>query len=638
MSPALLQTGGVRKLSTKLVITLIGFLLIALSSIGLTLLVSWKLEGSAAAINDAGSLRMRAWRLAYLATQDGRTIIERDPSEIDSSVADFSAVLATLRAGDPTRPLFLPSSNDVATQMNALDAQWNELSAVLVASARGAPPPPRETIERFVARVNRLVATIEDDIARTTALLRDAELALVGLAIAGTVALMYLSFLLVIRPLTRVHEGIEQMASGDLSVRIPVESRDEFGQVTAGFNEMAERLQALYQTLESRVEEKTRTLAERTARLATLYDMTAFLNIAQTKSGMCEGFLERVQRAFDAASSGVRLATAEGNLVFYATRGVPQPLIDREQCVRIGECGCGGAAASGKTVITLHDARSQPATLPHCREVGYATVIATPIEAHGSVLGVFNLFFREPRAIGSDERTMLEMLGQHLGAALETARLGALEKEVAISDERNLLAQELHDSIAQSLVFLNLQVQMLDSALRKADPDRVESILGEIHVGVQECYGDVRELLTHFRTRLPPADLKGALRAMVASFERRTGITTELGIEGSGVALAPDRQLQLLHVVHEALSNVRKHAGCSRVNVTLECGAEYRVRIRDDGKGFDPAHVERLDDHVGLRIMSERAARAGGRLQVRSKPGEGTEIVLDVPATEREAA
>ncbi len=634
MSPAL-RAVGARKLSTKLVVTLIAFLLIALSSIGLTLLVSWKLEGSAAAINDAGSLRMRAWRLAYLATEDGVDTRLRNAGEIRASVANFSAVLATLRAGDPARPLFLPASAEVARQMRELDKQWSGLASALVASSSGGAAPPRVIVERFVDRVNRLVATIEDDIARTTALLRSAQLALVPLAIAGTVALMYLSFLLVIRPLTRVHEGIERMASGDLSVRVPVESSDEFGQVTAGFNVMAERLQALYQTLESRVEEKTRTLAERTARLSTLYDMAAFLNVPHSRGDMCEGFIERVQQAFGAASGGVRLTTAEGNLVFYATRGVPQSLLDREQCVRVGECGCGRAAASGRTVVQLHDAGAPAPGLTHCRDAGYLTAVATPIEAHGQVLGVFNLFFDDARTVGDDERNLLDSLCQHLGAALENARLGALEKEVAIADERNLLAQELHDSIAQSLAYINLQVQMLDGALRKQDTARAETTLADIHVGVQECYGDVRELLTHYRTRLPPADLKGALRAMLSTFERRNGTPAELVVTGTGVNLAPDRQLQLLHVVHEALSNARKHAACSKVVVTLDCGPEYRVSVRDDGKGFDPAHVEHLDDHVGLRIMSERAARAGGRLHVRSQPGEGTEIVLDVPVAER---
>ena len=127
---------------------------------------------------------------------------------------------------------------------------------------------------------------------------------------------------------------------------------------------------------------------------------------------------------------------------------------------------------------------------------------------------------------------------------------------------------------------------------------------------------------------------------MLATFERRTGIATRFESAGSGVPLAPDRQLQVLHVVQEALSNARKHAACSRVRVSLESGAEYRIRVRDDGRGFDPGALCDVDDHVGLRIMRERALRAGGCVEVRAAPGAGTEIVLRVPAAEprKEAA
>jgi two-component system nitrate/nitrite sensor histidine kinase NarX len=334
----------------------------------------------------------------------------------------------------------------------------------------------------------------------------------------------------------------------------------------------------------------------------------------------------------------VRLGAADGALHFYTTRDLVPSVAEREPCVRLGECACGEAAARGRTVLRRLDDPARPPPLPHCRDAGYATVVATPVEAHGEVLGVFNLFFREGHAVRPDERSLLDTLGQHLGAALESVRLAALQKEVAISEERNLLAQELHDSIAQSLTFLNLQVQMLDSAMKAGDAKRSCATLGEIRAGVQECYGDVRELLTHFRTRLAPEDLAHALASMLAGFERRTGIATHLDAKGSGVGLAPDRQLQVLHVVQEALSNARKHSGCRRVDLTLECGSEYRIRVRDDGRGFDAAALDEADDHVGIRIMRERASRAGGEVEVVSEPGRGTVVAIRMPAAERRGA
>ncbi len=253
------------------------------------------------------------------------------------------------------------------------------------------------------------------------------------------------------------------------------------------------------------------------------------------------------------------------------------------------------------------------------------------------MLGVFNLFFRAARLVSVDERHLLDTLGQHLGAAVENARLASLEREMAVSAERNLLAQELHDSIAQSLAFLNLQVQMLGAAMKADDAERSQETLGEIREGVQECYADVRELLTHFRTRLTPSDLPHTLETLVAKYERRTGIATTFRASGAAVPLAPDRQLQVLHIVQEALSNARKHAACRSVDVTLEAGRDYVVTVRDQGRGFDPARAAALEDHVGLRIMRERADRAGGVVRVDSQPGRGTTVTLALPADARQA-
>jgi two-component system nitrate/nitrite sensor histidine kinase NarX len=635
---AAMHKPAARKLSSKLLVVQVVFLAIALGSIGLTLFVSWKLEGSAAAINDAGSLRMRAWRLAYLASQAETPHADRG-GEIRASIAEFDRILATLRQGDPARPLSLPRSGAVDERFAAVDRDWDALSRALAGVDSGGAAPRRADVERFVGEVNALVATIEEDIAATTTVLRNAQLALVGLAIAGTVAIMYLSFLLVIRPLTRLHQGIERMAHGDLSVRVPVETRDEFGELTEGFNQMAERLSGLYQTLESRVAEKTRRLAERNARLATLYELAAFLNRGQTPGEMCEGFLERVAQACGADGAAVRLSAPDGRLHLFTTRGLPESFVESERCLEAGACACGASLAGGRSVVHLVGRDASPAlSLPNCREAGFASVAAVPVEAHGEVLGIFNLFFREPRALGADERHLLDTLGQHLGAAVENARLASLEREMAVSEERNLLAQELHDSIAQSLAFLNLQVQMLGTAMKGGDAERSRETLGEIREGVQECYADVRELLTHFRTRLSPADLGHALATLLAKFERRTGIAAALHASGSAVPLAPDRQLQVLHIVQEALANARKHAACTRVEVTLQAGRDYTIAIRDDGRGFEPEAAARLEDHVGLNIMRERAARAGGTVRVHSRPGHGTEVTLTLPAAERQAA
>jgi two-component system nitrate/nitrite sensor histidine kinase NarX len=627
---------ALRKLSSKLVVTQIVFLTVAVTAIGLTLFIAWRLEGTAAAINDAGSLRMRAYRLAYLAGVEAATPAAATRKTIELEVAEFAAVFDTLRIGDPARPLFLPKSAAVDSQMRALGEAWQ----ALVPGLTRLGGPDRAQVEGFVNLVNTLVRTIEDDVATSTSLLRATQFGLIALAIAGAVAFMYLSFLFVVRPVNRLQEGLERMARADFSARVPAESSDEFGALAQGFNTMADQLHGLYSTLEARVAEKTRSLAEQNRRLATLYDMTAFLGSPHSLEALCRGFVRRIVAATGAKAGAVRLSNAgDGTVHMYAAEGLPERLLAAEDYVRCGECACGESAERGRVLVQPTGEKRAIMTLPHCREAGFKAVVAAPIAAQQHTIGIFNLFFDEPRELGIEERHLLETLGSHLGATIESLRLVSRDKELAVSEERNLLAQELHDSIAQSLAFLNLQVQMLRDAIRKEKRDDVRIIVSEIEAGVKESYADVRELLTHFRTRVAQADLEHSLRGMLAKFEHQTGIATELKVSGTGVTLAPDAQLQVAHVVHEALSNARKHSGCSRVEVALERGPTYRLTVRDDGRGFDPAARDEAshDDHVGLRIMRERASRIGASVSVRSSPGSGTEVSLTVPVARMEA-
>ena len=630
-----------RKLSSKLVMTQLVFLTVALISIGLTLFVSWKLEGSAAAINDAGSLRMRAYRLAYLISSpqpDGNAetsaLVERD-------ILAFDAVYQTLKTGDPARPLLLPKSAALTGQIEALDRAWQAFSAQL----RTAGGPERAQVEGFVALVNSFVSTIELDVTGSTKLLRITQLGLILLALAGAGALIYLSFLFVVRPVVLLQEGFERMARADFNVRLPVESRDEFGSLAVGFNTMADKLQGLYVSLESRVAEKTKSLAAQNTRLAMLYDMTTFLNAPHSLEALCRGFVHRVASATGADAGAVRLSAhgeVSASVHFFASEGVPAALVAAEETLRCGECACGDAAAGQRPVVHLLTGHRAAVTLPHCRNAGFKTVAAIPITVQRQTIGIFNLFFREAREVSIEERHVLANLGQHLGVAIENKRLASRERELAVAEERNLLAQELHDSIAQSLAFLNLQVQMLRDALAKDRIDEAENIVTEIGAGVKESYADVRELLTHFRTRVGHQDLEHALRTTLAKFEHQTGIATALTASGTGMPLPADAQLQALHILHEALSNVRKHSGCTLVEVALQRGPAYRLSARDNGRGFDaedrsPAATE---DHLGLRIMQERAARIGATLTVKSRPGHGTEVVLTLPLArhEQEAA
>ena len=147
-------------------------------------------------------------------------------------------------------------------------------------------------------------------------------------------------------------------------------------------------------------------------------------------------------------------------------------------------------------------------------------------------------------------------------------------------------------------------------------------------MGVKESYSDVRELLLHFRTRTNAEDIEPALATTLRKFEHQSGVATALSMQGQGMPLSPDLQIQVLHIVQEALSNVRKHARASKVWLEVKQQPQWSFEVRDNGIGFRPHCEERGETHVGLRIMTERAQRIGAQLEVESTLGNGSSVTL----------
>lgn len=335
---------------------------------------------------------------------------------------------------------------------------------------------------------------------------------------------------------------------------------------------------------------------------------------------------------FNAKAGVIRLVDHKGmGVPIIAGHGVSEDFLAEENQLQCGDCLCGdtanGAASISRTVAMGGEPLLSEQT---CTREGFKGVVSVPVKARQHILGVFNLFFQDPVVLPPSELKLLETVSQHLGAAIENQHFVAREKEMAISEERNLLAQELHDSIAQSLAFLNIQAQLLQESLRKGQTERVGETLAQIREGIQESYDDVRELLVHFRTRIKHDDIDMAIRDALGKFEGQTSIKTDYKFEGNALNLEPEIILQVLHIMHECLSNIRKHSQATQVDVYLSNSSECQLIIHDDGKGFDH-NADAGETHVGLRIMKERTHRIQGDLTIDSEPSEGTTICLTIP-------
>ncbi len=609
-------------LSAKLTLVGTPFLLLALLATAATLWVSWQLDGGAAAVNEAGRMRMQAYRLSL-------SLSTGEQQAVAAQVREFEDSLAVLRHGDPERPLFVPWDETVRPRFAVIEQDWQAFLALT--TAPNAPDVIRERTIAFVEHIDAFVRGIEAHISRWTAILHLLQTTMMAMVVFGALALLYAGHLFVLEPVGLLKRAIEKIQGGDFDARVSKLTRDEFGTLAEGFNGMAEHLQSMYRNLEAKVAEKTAELEVKRERLESLYEVSSLVARATTLDELAQGFAHNIMQIAHADGVALRWSDqANQRYLMLAAHGLPADMVEAEHCIHKGDCDCGAAnVPTGLRVIPIHTLGESQERL--CGKAGFETLVNIPVRLHDRLMGEVDLFFHAKLAPSEAERSLFETLASHLASAMENLRLNALEKESAVAQERNLLARELHDSIAQSLAFLKIQVQLMRDALASGDRRAIEQVLEEIDTGVRESYGDVRELLMHFRTRTNTEDIETALTTTLHKFELQSGLKAHLQMQGHGLPLAPDLQVQVLHIVQEALSNVRKHARATDAWLDVQQQPEWRFEIRDNGCGFD--NLQAVDDsHVGLRIMRERAERIGAQVDVFSTPGVGTSVVLTLPS------
>lgn len=270
-------------LGAKLAMVGIPFLLLVLSSTVVTLWMSWQLDGGAAAVNEAGRMRMQAYRMALSVDLDKRDDL---PPQIEA----FERSMAVLLHGDPARPLFVPWDDTIREKFPAVQRNWSGFRAQWLDGRPGAGRDLRRETEEFVTSIDALVIGIESHLARQTALLHLLQLSALVLAVVVTAVLALAGYVFVLKPVGKLAQAIENIQAGNFDARVRHVSSDEFGTLSRGFNGMAENLQSMYRHLEHKVAEKTSELEEKRERLEGLYEVTNLVaNTTARTESRCAG-------------------------------------------------------------------------------------------------------------------------------------------------------------------------------------------------------------------------------------------------------------------------------------------------------------------------------------------------------------
>lgn len=262
-------------------------------------------------------------------------------------------------------------------------------------------------------------------------------------------------------------------------------------------------------------------------------------------------------------------------------------------------------------------------------------VVIVPLKLDGRAVGGMWVGRHDFPLFSKEDQTGLEHLADQAVIALQHAVMAARVQSLAVLEERGRIAREMHDSLSQILGYLNVETQTLEALVRQGNRETAIAELRKARRQIGQAQADVRENILSLRTTLSNEDgLLPALREYVQEFGVQTGIEAEFTAEScSPPPLSPLAEIQLVRIVQEALSNVRKHAHPAQVQVSVQVEGDcLHASIRDDGVGFSS-----VADHTrfGLQTMRERAESVGGTVIVQSEPGAGTSVDIRLPLVDQ---
>jgi len=356
--------------------------------------------------------------------------------------------------------------------------------------------------------------------------------------------------------------------------------------------------------------------------------------------------LEKVLQVTEQEAAEIHLLDAdERTMTTKASMGGPEGFQVREEVIVLGECLCGLAVLNEKPLIVPDIQADQRVTRLSCVRFGFQSAACVPLRVKGRAIGVLTVHGREKHHFDHEDMELLGAVANQMAIAIENARLYAdMEARVdvlsrrlqhlAVVEERERLGREMHDGVAQTLSLLSIQLGQVRSLVSNGNVAGAADELQEMGRVIDAGYEEVREAITNLRLTAPKgAEWLDWLREYFYDFGARHDMAAEFQVPSGqeSIVLLPHQEVQLTRIVQEALNNVRKHARASEVHLALvPNGRKMKLLIEDDGRGFDVEQMQSREGRYGLSTMRERAELLGGSLEVRSRPGQGTTITVEI--------
>jgi len=564
---------------------------IGLISMISSILVTESLNGDAARINNAGALRMQAIRVSRAYYEDKSV----DKAQIKAEIDDFNMRLSKLLLG---KHLEQKEPSAVEAQYQLILNLWqqtNEPSIKIAHLSVQQLTKQTEKFDRFVVKLNTLVSLLQLESEKKLSILRLIQGLTLLLVIAVASFVLIKLHRMIIVPLKDLVEVAEQVGKGNFEVKASYNKSDELGLLATTINQMSSELKGTYQEFEQRVNEKTQALTRSNQSLELLY--RAARNLADYT------------------------LSEQGSDTFQIDH-----LIIAELEQLIGE---------GKISVSLDDHKQDNLAIDiiNCKNTTIDKLCFNchkfPLEKQNLLFGY--LLWEIPKNIRvyDWQKQILQGMADIIATAIELDQKRLSENRLVLVEERAVIARELHDSLAQSLSYLKVQMSLLTRKMQKQLPQaQVEETIDDIKEGLNSAYLQLRELLTTFRLKLDDPAIENSLQSTIIEFSAKCQCNIELNYQLPQSYLSANQEIHLLQIVREALSNVHRHADATKAGVSIILDDnKVKVQVWDNGIGLPESISEH--GHLGLGIMQERAKSLKTSLYIKNRAEQGTLVSFE---------
>lgn len=578
------------------IINQVAILMLLLGALGIAGLsiaggIAQSIQGNAYAINSSGSLRMQSYRLlaGVPLGQEQQGYI----TELQRTLQSPALQVAVRDAKEEAR-------------YERLQRYWQRTLLPTLQNA-ATPQQAEKQVAGFVTQLDALVSALDQQTERRLGQIDLAQKVFSALTLALlAITVWYLRHRL-LHPWRQLVTLSQAIGGGDFSRRFePGNAQDEMATLGAALNAMSHELSQMYGRLEQLVAEKTDDLQQKNRVLSYLYRTSRQLHSDGPLCTRLLPVLNELQALTPLSALQVRLYENNNDERFddFHTGLAQRPADCPRPACRI--CLTPADAAPGTIVSwSLND------------QAGRYGLLLGNLPADISLL--------------PEQRQLIETLAEQITAMLALEQQAEQKQQLVVMEERSAIARELHDSIAQSLSCLKMQVSYLQMQSVELPPP-TRALLQEMREELNAAYRQLRELLTTFRLRLEEPGLLPALQVTVDEFNQRLGFNIDFDYRLPPRSVSPHLAIHLLQIAREALSNVLKHAAASRVSLSVQpVDGGYQMVIRDNGCGIDDNPQQR--NHYGLIIMADRARSLGGKCSIARWNEGGTEVCVHVPLT-----